>query len=170
MSLLTIPQANHFITNLGLSLESQFNFYNYGLILMTGFLVVIIFCIPTVSSIEQIKATSLFRNIFQLTRFQLGTKNILLILMSLIILLSIFLLRSDKLYYTATYFVFFFVFCGIFYLLSKTIIYVLKRFKKFHFLPLRFAVRNIIQDRSVFPITVLSLGIGATLLLTLTLV
>ena len=37
-------------------------------------------------------------------------------------------------------------------------------------MPLRFAVRNIIQDRSVFPITVLSLGIGATLLLTLTLV
>ena len=137
MSLLIIPQANHFITNLGLSLESQFNFYNYGLILMTGFLVVIIFCIPTVSSIQQIKATSLFRNIFQLTRFQLGTKNIFLILMSLIILLGIFLLRSDKLYYTSTYFIFFFVFCGIFYLLSKTIIYVLKHFKKFHFLPLR---------------------------------
>ena len=54
MSLLIIPQANHFITNLGLSLESEFSFYNYGLILMTGFLVVIIFCIPTVSSIEQI--------------------------------------------------------------------------------------------------------------------
>ena len=170
MSLLVIPQANHFITNLGLSLESQFSFFNYGLILMTGFLVVIIFCIPTVSSIEQIKATSLFRNIFQLTRFQLGTKNIFLIFMCLITLLGIFLLRSDKLYYTTTYFIFFFVFCGIFYLLSKTIIYVLKQFKKIHFLPLRFAVRNITQDRSVFPITVLSLGIGATLLLTLTLV
>ena len=91
-------------------------------------------------------------------------------LICLITLLGIFLLRSDKLYYTATYFIFFFVFCGIFYLLSKTIIYVLKHFKKFHFLPLRFAVRNIIQDRSVFPITVVSLGIGATLLLTLTLV
>ena len=98
MSLLVIPQANHFITNLGLSLESQFSFFNYGLILMTGFLVVIIFCIPTVSSIEQIKATSLFRNIFQLTRFQLGTKNIFLIFMCLITLLGIFLLRSDKLY------------------------------------------------------------------------
>ena len=170
MSLLVIPQANHFITNLGLSLESQFSFFNYGLILMTGFLVVMIFCIPTVSSVEQIKATSLFRNIFQLTRFQLGTKNIFLIFMCLITLLGIFLLRSDKLYYTTTYFIFFFVFCGIFYLLSKTIIYVLKQFKKIHFLPLRFAVRNITQDRSVFPITVLSLGIGATLLLTLTLV
>ena len=170
MSLLVIPQANQFITNLGLSLESQFSFFNYGLILITGYLVVIIFCIPTVSSIEQIKATSLFRNVFQLTRFQLGTKNILLILISLITLLGIFLIRSDKLYYTTTYFIFFFVFCGIFYLLSKTIIYILKQFKKFHYLPLRFAVRNITQDRSVFPITVLSLGIGATLLLTLTLV
>ena len=170
ISLLIIPLANNFISNLGLSLESQFSFLNYGLVLMTGFLVVIIFCIPTVSSIEQIKATSLFRNIFQLTRFQFGTKNILLIFMSLLILLGIFLLRSDKLYYTTTYFIFFFIFCGVFFLLSKTIIYFLKQFKKFRFLPLRFAVRNIIQDRSVFPITVLSLGIGATLLLTLTLV
>ena len=106
ISLLIIPLANNFISNLGLSLESQFSFLNYGLVLMTGFLVVIIFCIPTVSSIEQIKATSLFRNIFQLTRFQFGTKNILLIFMSLIILLGIFLLRSDKLYYTTTYFIF----------------------------------------------------------------
>ena len=55
---------------------------------MTGFLVVIIFCIPTVSSIEQIKATSLFRNIFQLTRFQLGTKIIF---------------NFDESYYTARY-------------------------------------------------------------------
>jgi len=170
MSLLIIPQANHFIANLGISLESQFSLVNYGLILMTGFLVVVIFCIPTISSIEQIKATSLFRNVFQLTRFQFGVKNTILILFSLIILLGIFLLRSDKLYYTTTYFVFFFIFCGVFYLLSKTIIYILKQFKTFHSLPLRFAVRNIIQDRSIFPITVLSLGIGATLLLTLTLV
>ena len=70
MSLLIIPQANHFIANLGISLESQFSLVNFGLILMTGFLVVVIFCIPTISSIEQIKATSLFRNVFQLTRFQ----------------------------------------------------------------------------------------------------
>ena len=79
MSLLIIPQANHFIANLGISLESQFSLVNYGLILMTGFLVVVIFCIPTISSIEQIKATSLFRNVFQLTRFQFGAKNIILI-------------------------------------------------------------------------------------------
>ena len=152
MSLLIIPQANHFIANLGISLESQFSLVNYGLILMTGFLVVVIFCIPTISSIEQIKATSLFRNVFQLTRFQFGVKNTILILFSLIILLGIFLLRSDKLYYTTTYFVFFFIFCGVFYLLSKTIIYILKQFKTFHSLPLRFAVRNIIQDRSIFPL------------------
>ena len=170
LALAIIPQANHFIGNLGLSLESEFSFANYLLILCTGLLVVIIFCIPTISSIEQIKATSLFRNVFQLTKFQFGFKNITLITIFLILLLSLFLIRSDKLYYTTTYFIFFFIFCGVFYLLSKTIIFILKRVKTPHALPLRFAIKNIIQDRSIFPITVLSLGIGATLLLTLTLV
>jgi putative ABC transport system permease protein len=170
LALAVIPQANHFIGNLGLSLESEFSFTNYLLILCTGLLVVIIFCIPTISSIEQIKATSLFRNVFQLTKFQFGFKNIALITIFLISLLSLFLIRSDKLYYTTTYFIFFFIFCGVFYLLSKTIIFILKRVKTPHSLPLRFAIKNIIQDRSIFPITVLSLGIGATLLLTLTLV
>tara|TARA_E500000178_G_scaffold58451_1_gene54971 strand:+ start:1278 stop:3770 length:2493 start_codon:yes stop_codon:yes gene_type:complete len=170
LSLLVIPQANLFITNLGISIQSEFNLTNYLLILATGLLVVFIFCIPTISSIEQIKPTSLFRNIFQLTRFQFGVKNTLLILMFLIALLAIFLIRSDKLYYTITYFLFFFIFCGVFYLLSQIVIFILKKIKIPRSLPFRFAVKNIIQERSIFPITVLSLGIGATLLLTLTLV
>ena len=170
MSLAIIPQANHFMTNLGLSLEGEFSFQNYLLILLTGLLVVVIFCIPTISSIEQIKATSLFRNVFQLTKFQFGIKNIILISVFLSLLLGLFLIRSDKLYYTATYFIFFLIFCGVFFLLSKTIIFTLKKLKTPSSLPLRFAIKNIIQDRSIFPITVLSLGIGATLLLTLTLV
>jgi putative ABC transport system permease protein len=170
LSLAVIPQANLFISNLGISLESEFSITNYSLILLTGLLVVVIFCIPTISSIEQIKATSLFRNVFQLTKFQFGLKNSVIILFLLFTLLGIFLLRSDKLYYTTTYFVFFFIFCGVFYLLSQFIIYILKKIKFSNHLPLRFAMKNITQERSIFPITVLSLGIGATLLLTLTLV
>ena len=46
LSLLVIPQANLFITNLGISIQSEFNLTNYLLILATGLLVVFIFCIP----------------------------------------------------------------------------------------------------------------------------
>ena len=38
------------------------------------------------------------------------------------------------------------------------------------FLPLRLAVKNITNPKTIFPITVLSLGLGVTLLLSLTLI
>ena len=40
LSLAVIPQANLFISNLGISLESEFSIMNYSLILLTGLLVV----------------------------------------------------------------------------------------------------------------------------------
>ena len=169
-SVISIPGLNHFITNFGITLQTEFNVVNYLIILSTGLLVVSIFCIPTIASIEQIKATSLFRNVFQLTKFQFSLKNILLIAALIIILLSIFLFRSEKTYYTSMYFLFFFMFCAVFYLLSKIVVFILKKIPAVQTLPLRFAIKNIIQERSIFPITVLSLGIGTTLLLTLTLV
>jgi putative ABC transport system permease protein len=46
----------------------------------------------------------------------------------------------------------------------------LRKIKFINFLPLRLAVKNITNPKTIFPITVLSLGLGVTLLLSLTLV
>jgi putative ABC transport system permease protein len=46
----------------------------------------------------------------------------------------------------------------------------LRKIKFIDFLPLRLAVKNITNPKTIFPITVLSLGLGVTLLLSLTLV
>jgi putative ABC transport system permease protein len=50
------------------------------------------------------------------------------------------------------------------------IIFYLRKIKFIDFLPLRLAVKNITNPKTIFPITVLSLGLGVTLLLSLTLV
>jgi putative ABC transport system permease protein len=46
----------------------------------------------------------------------------------------------------------------------------LRKIKFIDFLPLRLAVKNITNPKTIFPITILSLGLGVTLLLSLTLV
>jgi putative ABC transport system permease protein len=50
------------------------------------------------------------------------------------------------------------------------IIFYFKKINLIKFLPLRLAVKNITNPKTIFPITVLSLGLGVTLLLSLTLI
>jgi putative ABC transport system permease protein len=58
----------------------------------------------------------------------------------------------------------------VFFLLSKIIIYFLKKFKSTSNISLKVSIKNITQTKSITPITIMSLGLGVTLLLTLALV
>ena len=58
----------------------------------------------------------------------------------------------------------------VFFLLSKLIIFFLKKFKSSSIVSLKVSIKNITQTKSITPITVMSLGLGVTLLLTLALV
>jgi putative ABC transport system permease protein len=82
----------------------------------------------------------------------------------------LFALDSQKPLYTVGYFFIFFLICFTLYVLSRIIIFYLRKIKFIDFLPLRLAVKNITNPKTIFPITVLSLGLGVTLLLSLTLV
>ena len=64
----------------------------------------------------------------------------------------------------------FFVCLIVFFLLSKIIIYFLKKFKSTSNISLKVSIKNITQTKSITPITIMSLGLGVTLLLTLALV
>ena len=55
-------------------------------------------------------------------------------------------------------------------MLSKLIIFFLKKFKSSSIVSLKVSIKNITQTKSITPITVMSLGLGVTLLLTLALV
>ena len=77
---------------------------------------------------------------------------------------------SERPIYSLGYFVAFFVCLIVFFLLSKIIIYFLKKFKSTSNISLKVSIKNITQTKSITPITIMSLGLGVTLLLTLALV
>ena len=170
-SFLIIPIADKYIsTGFGLNINPIFSFINFSKIFLVGLLVLIIFSIPTISSIDQIKASSLLKNVFQNLQFYYSKKLIATSLIMLSILVLLFTYGSENPVYSLGYFGAFFVCLFIFFLISKLIILLLKKFKYYSNISFKVSIKNITQTKSITPITVMSLGLGVTLLLTLALV
>ena len=170
-SFLIVPIVDQYLSDgLGLNVSPVFSIVNFLKIFLVGLLVLVIFSIPTISSIDQVKASNLFRNVFQNLEFYYSKKSVALSLILLSILILLFSLGSERPIYSLGYFVAFFVCLIVFFLLSKIIIYFLKKFKSTSNISLKVSIKNITQTKSITPITIMSLGLGVTLLLTLALV
>ena len=171
MSFLIIPFIQTYLSDgLGLSIYPIFSAFNFVKIFLIGLLVLIIFSIPTINSIDQVKASSLFRNVFQNLEFYYSKKSIVLSFLLLSILILMFSYGSENPIYSLGYFGAFFVCLTVFFLLSKLIIFFLKKFNSTSNISLKVSVKNITQTKSITPITIMSLGLGVTLLLTLALI
>ena len=171
LSFLIIPIVDIYLSQgLGLNIKPIISIFNFIKVFLVGLLVLIIFTIPTVSAIDQVKASNLFRNVFQNLQFYYSKKSIILSLVLHSILILLFTVGSAKPIYSLGYFVAFFICLIIFFLLSKLIIYFFKSLKKISNIPLKVSIKNITQTKSITPITIMSLGLGVTLLLTLALV
>ena len=167
LSFFLIPIVDKYISDgLGLNIEASFSIINLIIVFLVGMLVMIIFSIPTVNSIDQVKASNLFRNVFQSLQFNYSVKSVIISIVLLLILISLFAIRSSIPFYSVAYFVSFFICLLIFYYLSVTIIHLLKKYKNSK-ISVKIAVKNITQSKSITPITIMSLGLGMTLLLTL---
>ena len=170
-SFLIVPIADKYLSDgLGLNVYPKFSLINFIKIFIVGLLVLIIFSIPTISSIDQVKASNLFRNVFQNLQFYYSKKSVILIFIFLSFLVLLFTLGSERPSYSLGYFLAFFVCLIVFFLLSKIIIYLLKKFNFISNISLKVSIKNITQTKSITPITIMSLGLGVTLLLTLALV
>ena len=170
-SFLIVPIADKYLSDgLGLNVYPKFSLINFIKIFIVGLLVLIIFSIPTISSIDQVKASNLFRNVFQNLQFYYSKKSVILSFILLSFLVLLFTLGSERPSYSLGYFLAFFVCLIVFFLLSKVIIYLLKKFNFFSNISLKVSIKNITQTKSITPITIMSLGLGVTLLLTLALV
>ena len=156
--------------SLGINLQPTISLIGYLNIFFIGLLVVLIFSIPSLYSISEIKAVALFRNTFQPVSLNFSFKNIILLAILVIILTTYFVLQTEQKYYTILYFLAFFITMLIFYGVSKLLIFFLRRFHKFSNNGYRIAYRNIVAKKSLAPIMTISLGIGLTLLLTLSFV
>ncbi len=170
-SFLIVPIADKYLSDgLGLNVYPVFSLLNFLKIFLVGLLVLVIFSIPTISSIDQVKASNLFRNVFQNLQFYYSKRSVVLSFILLSILILLFTIGSGQPSYSLGYFGAFFVCLIVFFLLSKLIIFFLKRFKSSSIISLKVSIKNITQTKSITPITVMSLGLGVTLLLTLALV
>ncbi len=170
-SFLIVPIADKYLSDgLGLNVYPKFSLINFIKIFIVGLLVLIIFSIPTISSIDQVKASNLFRNVFQNLHFYYSKKSVILSFILLSFLVLLFTLGSERPSYSLGYFLAFFVCLIVFFLLSKIIIYLLKKFNFISNISLKVSIKNITQTKSITPITIMSLGLGVTLLLTLALV
>ncbi len=168
LSFFLVPVVDKYISDgLGLNIQASFSLTNLFIVFLVGLLVIIIFSIPTVNSIDQIKASSLFRNVFQSLQFKYSKLSISLSLLLLTILISLFAFRSSIPTYSFIYFASFFVCLAVFFYVSRFIILLLRN-NLFNFgISSKIAIKNITQSKSITPITVMSLGLGMTLLLTL---
>ena len=170
-SFLIVPIADKYLSDgLGLNVYPKFSLINFIKIFIVGLLVLIIFSIPTISSIDQVKASNLFRNVFQNLQFYYSKKSVILSFILLSFLVLLFTLGSERPSYSLGYFLAFFVCLIVFFLLSKIIIYLLKKINFISNISLKVSIKNITQTKSITPITIMSLGLGVTLLLTLALV
>ena len=170
-SFLIVPIADKYLSDgLGLNVYPVFSFLNFFKIFLVGLLVLVIFSIPTISSIDQVKASNLFRNVFQNLQFYYSKKSVAVSFILLSVLILLFTIGTEQPTYSLGYFVAFFVCLVVFFLLSKLIIFFLKKFKSSSIVSLKVSIKNITQTKSITPITVMSLGLGVTLLLTLALV
>ena len=92
-SFLIVPIVDQYLSDgLGLNVSPVFSVLNFIKIFLVGLLVLVIFSIPTISSIDQVKASNLFRNVFQNLEFYYSKKSITLslILLSFSFVVSFF--------------------------------------------------------------------------------
>ena len=167
-SFLLVPFVDQIVSaELGLNLNAQFSLLNYLKVFLVGFLVIVIFSLPTINSIDQVTGTSLFRNVFQTVEFNYNKKTIIISLTLLTLLIALFTFTSGRPLYSLIYFATFFFCLGVFYFLSRGLILLLKKKDWLNSLSLKMAIKNITQSKSLTPITIMSLGLGTTLLLSL---
>ena len=171
LSFLLVPVADVYLSEgLGLNIKPLFSLTNFIKIFLVGMLVLIIFSIPTIDAIDQVKASNLFRNVFQNLQFYYSKKSIFVSLLFLSALMMLFVIGSARPLYSLIYFLAFFICLIVFFLLSKFIVLLLKSLKNISNIPLKVSIKNITQTKGITPITIMSLGLGVTLLLTLALV
>ena len=171
LGLLSPIIANIFIpASLNIDLQFTLSFIDYFNLLFIGLLVVLIFSIPTLHSINLIKATSLFRNVFQQINLFFSFGNILFLIILSALLIVYFTFQTDEKIYTFFYFISFFASILVFFIASFFLIFIFRHFFNYPSNSFKIAKRNIAAKKSLAPIITISLGVGFTLLLMLSLV
>ncbi len=170
-SLFIIPILNSFLVNFyNIQLSYHFSLFTYLNIFFVGFVVFIIFSIPTLNAIDSIKGNDLLKNVKRDVTFVFKRNTNFLLFLTSLIFVSFISLSSFRPIYSLIYFISFFTCILIFYLFF---IFFLRQFKKINiknFISLKFALKDIIKFKNISLVVLVTLGLGTTLLLSLGLI
>ena len=171
LSLFIIPILNSFLINFyNIQLSYHFSLFTYLNVFFAGFVVFVIFSIPTLNAIDSIKGNDLLKNVKRDITFIFKTKtNSLLFLTSLIFVLFISL-SSFRPIYSLIYFISFFICILIFYLIFIIFLRQSKKIYIENFISFKFALKDIVKFKNISLIVLVTLGLGTTLLLSLGLI
>ncbi len=155
---------NLFLNNFGINIVTSFSFNDFLKIYLVGFFVILIFSIPTISSIDKILVSRLFRNNHHSIQFVFNNKTNLFIILLVFSFICLFSLISYNPIYSFIYFAFFLIISLIFFFISKFMIFILgKNLDKYNFF-IKIPIKNLIRTKNLTSTMVVSLGLGITLL------
>ncbi len=169
--LLIIPILNTYLINFyNIQLPFHFSFVTYVNVFTIGFVVFVIFSIPTLNSINRVKGNILLKNIKTNLMFYFTKKSIFLMSSIFTIFILFISFSSFRPLYSLFYFFSFFICIFAFYLIFIFILRLLKYIKADNFLSIKFALKDISKFKNISLIVLVTLGLGSTLLLSLGLI
>ena len=154
-------------TGLNFSLSSVSNYFIFIKITSVALIAITIFLLPALNSIQQLSANSLFRNTYEFVSFRFSLKTVIFIILLVLLLISIFTLRSSLWFYNVIFLVGFLLAISLFYFVFKLFNYFFAKLTLIQKLNLLLAKRNITSPSSIGPLILTTLGIGISLLLTI---
>ena len=149
---------------LNVELKIKFKISEYFTIQFLSILVFFIFAKPVLDSIEQIKASNLFKNSKTHLNLSLTKKSVLEISSLLVIFIFLFCIVNVKPKQTAIFFFFFIIISFFYYFLSKFYISILGKMGNIKNTTYKMGIKNLKAYRSLNSITIVTMGLGMTIL------
>tara|TARA_B100000963_G_scaffold315701_1_gene295007 strand:+ start:2345 stop:4834 length:2490 start_codon:yes stop_codon:yes gene_type:complete len=149
---------------LNVELKINFKFNEYLTIQFFSVLVFFMFAKPVLDSIDKIKVASLFKNSKTHLNLSVTRKSILEITSLFFIFIFLFCILNVKPQQTAIFFFFFIIISFFYYLLSKFYILILGKTKNIKNVLFTMGVKNLKVYRSLNSITIVTMGLGMTVL------
>ena len=155
---------NSLLKFLNVGLNVKFKINEYLTIQFFSILVFFIFAKPVLDSIDQIQVANLFKNSKTQLNLSLTRKSILEISSLLLIFIFLFCITNVKPQQTAIFFCFFIIISFFYYYLSKFYISILGKMRNIKNLIYKMGIKNLKAYRSLNSITVVTMGLGMTIL------
>jgi len=149
---------------LNVDLKIKFKLHEYLIIQSFSIIVFFIFAKPVLDSIDQIKVSNLFKNSKTHFNLSLTRKSVLEISSLFIIFIFLFCVLNVKPQQTAVFFFFFIIISFFYYFLSRSYILILGKIKNTNNILLNMGSKNLKAYRGLNSITIVTMGLGMTIL------